>query len=48
MDTKIRGVEQELAMNTSPSLPVGSLSHLVGMAVEELKKIGLVLMKKNL
>jgi proteasome accessory factor A len=42
MDTKIRGVEQELAMNTLPSLPVGSLSHLVGMAVEELKKIGLV------
>jgi hypothetical protein len=42
METKIRGVEQELAMNTVPSLPPASLLHLVGMAVEELKNAGLV------
>jgi hypothetical protein len=42
METKIRGVEQELAMNTVPSLPHASLGHLVGMAVEELKNAGLV------
>jgi hypothetical protein len=42
METKIRGVEQELAMNTVPSLPTASLGHLVGMAVEELKNAGLV------
>jgi hypothetical protein len=42
METKIRGVEQELAMNTIPSLPPASLVHLVGMAVEELKNAGLV------
>jgi proteasome accessory factor A len=42
MERKIRGVEHELAMNTIPSLPHGSLIHLVGMAVEELKKLGLV------
>ena len=42
MEKKIRGVEHELAMNTIPSLPRGSLVHLVGMGVEELKKMGLV------
>jgi hypothetical protein len=42
IETKIRGVEQELAMNTVPSLPHESLGHLVGMAVEELKNAGLV------
>ena len=42
MEKKIRGVEHELAMNTIPSLPHGSLIHLVGMGVEELKKLGLV------
>jgi hypothetical protein len=38
MEDKIRGVEQELAMNTLPPLPHGSLVHLVGMAMEELKR----------
>jgi hypothetical protein len=42
MESKIRGVEQELAMNTLPPLPHGSLVHLVGMAMEELKKAGLL------
>ena len=42
MEKKIRGVEHELAMNTRPQLPHGSLVHLVGMAIEELKKAGLV------
>jgi len=42
MEKKIRGVEHELAMNTIPSLPHASLVHLVGMAVVELKKMGLV------
>jgi hypothetical protein len=42
IENKIRGVEQELAMNTRPPLPHGSLVHLVGMAIEELKKEGLV------
>ena len=42
MEGKIRGVEHELAMNTLPGLPHGSLVHLVGMAIEELKKAGLV------
>jgi hypothetical protein len=42
MEGKIRGVEQELAMNTLPPLPHGSLVHLVGMAMEELKKKGLL------
>jgi proteasome accessory factor A len=42
MEQKIRGVEQELAMNTKPQLPYRSLVHLVGMAIEELKKIKLV------
>jgi len=42
MEHKIRGVEHELAMNTRPQLPHGSLIHLVGMAIEELKKAGLV------
>ncbi len=42
MEKKIRGVEQELAMNCQPSLPPRSLVHLVGMAVEELKREGLV------
>jgi len=42
MEQKIRGVEHELAMNTRPQLPHGSLVHLVGMAIEELKKTGLV------
>jgi hypothetical protein len=42
MERKIRGVEHELAMNTRPQLPHGSLIHLVGMAIEELKKAGLV------
>jgi hypothetical protein len=42
MEKKIRGVEHELAMNTIPSLPHGSLIHLVGMGVEELKKLELV------
>jgi hypothetical protein len=42
MEKKIRGVEHELAMNTRPRLPHGSLVHLVGMAIEELKKAGLV------
>jgi len=42
MEQKIRGVEHELAMNTRPRLPHGSLVHLVGMAIEELKKAGLV------
>ena len=38
MEHKIRGVEHELAMNTQPRLPERSLVHLVGMAIEELKK----------
>lgn len=42
IEKKIRGVEQELAMNTRPPLPHGSLVHLIGMAIEELKKEGLV------
>lgn len=42
MMQKIRGVEHELAMNTQPQLPHRSLIHLVGMAIEELKKAGLV------
>jgi proteasome accessory factor A len=42
MENKIRGVEQELAMNTFPSLPNSSLIHLVGMAIEELKGKGWV------
>ena len=42
MESKIRGIEHELAMNTQPPLPHGSLVHLVGMAIEELKKKGLV------
>lgn len=42
MEQKIRGVEHELAMNTRPQLPHGSITHLVGMAIEELKKAGLV------
>lgn len=42
MEEKLRGVEHELAMNTGPGLPHGSLVHLVGMAIEELKKKGLV------
>ena len=42
MEQKIRGVEHELAMNTQPQLPHRSLVHLVGMAIEELKKKGLV------
>ena len=42
MEHKIRGVEHELAMNTRPRLPHGSLIHLVGMAIEELKKARLV------
>ena len=42
MERKLRGVEHELAMNTRPSLPHSSLVHLVGMAIEELKKKGLV------
>lgn len=42
MESKIRGVEQELAMNTYPPLPNGSLVFLIGMAMEELKKIGLL------
>jgi Pup amidohydrolase len=42
MEHKIRGVEHELAMNTQPQLPVRSVVHLVGMAIEELKKKNLV------
>ena len=42
MERKIRGVEQELAMNTQPALPHRSLVHLVGMAIEGLKVRGLV------
>jgi proteasome accessory factor A len=42
MENKIRGVEQELAMNTQPQLPHRSLIYLVGMAIEELKKQGFV------
>jgi len=42
MEHKIRGVEHELAMNTQPQLPNRSLIHLVGMAIEELKKMELV------
>jgi len=42
MESKIRGVEHELAMNTYPPLPNGSLVFLIGMAMEELKKIGLL------
>lgn len=37
MERKIRGVEHELAMNTQPQLPLRSVIHLVGMAIEELK-----------
>ena len=42
IEDKIRGIEQELAMNTQPPLHHGSLVHLVGMAIEELKNRGLV------
>jgi len=42
MELKIRGVEHELAMNTQPQLPQRSVVHLVGMAIEELKKRKLV------
>jgi len=42
MEHKIRGVEHELAMNTQPQIPNRSLIHLVGMAIEELKKMELV------
>lgn len=42
MESKIRGVEHELAMNTRPQLPHGSLVHLVGMAIEELRRAGYV------
>lgn len=42
MESKIRGVEHELAMNTYPPLPNSSLVFLVGMAMEELKKVGLL------
>lgn len=42
MEKKIRGVEQELAINSTPSLPSSSLVHLVGLAIEELKVRGLV------
>ncbi len=42
MEHKIRGVEHELAMNTQPRLPERSVVHLVGMAIEELKKRKLV------
>ena len=42
MEKKIRGVEQELAMNTLPSFSPSSLIHLIGLAIEELKKKGLV------
>ncbi|MBC8462967.1 proteasome accessory factor PafA2 family protein [Candidatus Bathyarchaeota archaeon] len=42
MELKIRGVEHELAMNTQPQLPARSVLHLVGMAIEELKKMKLV------
>ncbi len=42
MERKIRGVEHELAMNTQPQLPLRSVVHLVGMAIEELKKMKLV------
>ena len=42
MERKIRGIEHELAMNTQPQLPARSVVHLVGMAIEELKKIKLV------
>lgn len=42
MESKIRGVEHELAMNTYPPLPDGSLVFLIGMAMEELKKVGLL------
>ncbi|MCW4049747.1 MAG: proteasome accessory factor PafA2 family protein [Candidatus Bathyarchaeota archaeon] len=42
MEHKIRGVEHELAMNTQPQLPHRSLIHLVGMAIEELRKAELV------
>ena len=37
-ELKIRGIEQEFAMNTQPQLPHRSLVHLVGMAIEELRK----------
>jgi proteasome accessory factor A len=42
MEQKIRGVEHELALTTRPQLPQRSLVHLVGMAINELRKIGLV------
>lgn len=42
MEQKIRGVEHELAITTRPQLPQRSLVHLVGMAIEELRKVGLV------
>lgn len=42
MELKIRGVEHELAMNTQPQLPARSVVHLVGMAIEELKRMKLV------
>jgi hypothetical protein len=42
IEQKIRGVEHELALNTQPKLPHSSISYLVGMAIEELKKRKLV------
>ena len=42
INQKIRGVEHELAINTQPQLPPRSLRYLVGMAIEELRNIGLV------
>lgn len=42
INKKIRGVEHELAINTQPQLPQRSIRYLVGMAIEELKNIGLV------
>ena len=42
MEQKIRGVEHELAITTRPQLPQRSLVHLVGMAINELRKVGLV------
>ena len=42
MKNKIRGVEQEIAINTLPPLPHRSISHLIGMAVEELRREGFV------
>jgi hypothetical protein len=42
MELKIRGVEHELAMNTQPQLPARSVVHLVGMAIEELKRMKFV------